>query len=233
MMYCYDVANINWIKEDKDTFPFSAFSMNPSIAARDLKGSDKTFAENVKEIWDVIGPDVEFNVQTVGVTADDIIKDAYAIKAMIDDPNNKLQVKVNCFPEGYKAMKVLYKEGFNITATAIASVNQALLAAECGAAWTAVYVGRTDNISGDGIKVIEGIRKVYDAQGIKHTRLSAASLKTARHVEDAALAGADLVAISHDVLKAISTHPLTEQCIASFTSDWEGLYGKGKMIWNL
>jgi len=233
MMYCYDVANIDWIREAKDTYPFTAYSMNPSIAARDLKGSDKSFAENVREIWSVIGPDVEFNVQTVGTTADEIIKDAYAIRGMIDDPNNKLQVKINCFPEGYKAMKVLVKDGFNITATAIASVNQAMLAAECGAAWTAVYVGRTDNISGDGIKVIADTKKVFRAAGITKTRVSAASIKTAHQVEQAALAGADLVAISHDVLKVISTHPLTEACIASFTADWEGLYGAGKKIYNL
>ncbi|MBQ9942694.1 MAG: hypothetical protein IJP03_06790 [Christensenellaceae bacterium] len=233
MTYCFDVANIDWIREAKEIYPFNAFSMNPSIAARDLKGNNKSFAESVKEIWAEVGPNVDFHVQTVGVKADDIIKDAYAIMAMVDDPNHKVHVKVNCYPEGYKAMKVLVKEGFVVTATAIASVNQAMLAAECGAEVAAVYVGRTDNISGDGIDVIRRTKQIFRAQGITATRVSGASIKTAHMVEQAALAGADEVAIGYDVLKAISNHPLTSACIDSFTADWQGLYGEGKLIHNL
>ena len=103
--------------------------------------------------------------------------------------------------------------GYKITATAIVTRNQALLSIEAGADCVAVYVGRADNISGDGIKVVEEIGKVMKMKGIDNVILAAASMRTAHQVEQAALAGADNVAVSLDILKACSKpSPHQQQC---------------------
>ncbi len=229
--YCLDTANIDWIKEGMEMYPLRAFSMNPGIARRDLMGKDQSFFDALKEIRETIGENTEFHVQTIGPTAEEIIKDAEAIRAHVKGDN--LYVKIDAYPEGYKAMKKLHAMGYKITATAIVTVNQALLSIEAGADCVAVYVGRADNISGDGIKVVEEIGKVMKMKGINNVILAAASMRTAHQVEQAALAGADNVAVSLDILKACASHPLTNSSVDAFVKDWETLYGEGKRIYNL
>jgi len=231
MIYCLDNANIECIKKGLNFYPIKAFSMNPSIAKRDLAGNGKTFFESLKEIRDTIGEDTEFSVQTVGETAEEIVKDAEAIRAHVAGTN--LYVKVNAFPEGYKAMRILKEKGFNITATAIASLNQGLLSVLAGADTVAVYVARTDNISGNGMQVVADIVTVLKQRGITNVKVAAASIKTAHQVEQAALAGADICALNLDVLEACASHPLTESSVKQFVKDWESLYGAGKRVHNL
>lgn len=231
LTYDLDTANIDAIKEGLAYYPVRAFSMNPTIATRDLKGSDKTFFEALKEIREAIGEDTEFSVQTVGETADEIVKDAKAIVDHVKGTN--LYVKVNAFEEGYKAMRILKQQGYKVTATAIASVNQALLSIEAGADTVAVYVGRLDNVSGNGMEVVKQIAQVMKLKGITNVQLAAASIRTAHQVEEAALAGADIVAVSLDILKACGNHPLTDKSVKQFVSDWEGLYGEGMRVYNM
>ena len=231
LTYCLDTANIDAIKEALNYYPIHAFSMNPSIATKDLKGRNQTFFESLKEIRDVIGEDTEFSVQTVGDTAEEIVKDAKAICDHVKGTN--LYVKVDAFQEGYKAMKMLKQQGYNVTATAIASVNQALLSIEAGADTVAVYAGRVDNISGDGMEVVRQIGQIMRMKGINNVQLAAASIRTAHQVEQAALAGADIVAVSWDILKACGNHPLTDNCIKQFVADWENLYGAGMRVYNM
>lgn len=229
--FCLDCANIDSIKEGLEYYPLHEFSMNPSIVKHDLEGQNIAFFDAVNNIRNVIGEEVRFHVQTVGDTADEIIRDAEAIRSRVK--GDKLQVKVDAYAEGYKAMKYLKAHGYKVTATAIASITQALVAIECGADTVAVYVGRLDNVSGDGIEVVRGIRQIMDARGIKDVELSAASIRTAHQVEQAALAGADQAAVSLDILKACANHPLTDLSVKQFVTDWESLYGKGKRVYNL
>jgi TalC/MipB family fructose-6-phosphate aldolase len=231
LTYCLDTASIDDIKRARELYPLHAFSMNPSIASRDLQGKNVSFFSVLKEIRSVIGEDAEFSVQTVGDTADEIVRDAAAIRAHVTGTN--LFVKVNAFSEGYKAMRMLKAQGYNVTATAIASVNQALVSIEAGADTVAVYVGRVDNISGDGIQVLRDIHGIMADKGITGVQLAGASIRTARQVEQAALAGAHIVAVGLGVLEACANHPLTDQCVAQFIADWEALYGAGKRVYNL
>lgn len=229
--FCLDCADIDSIKEGMEYYPLHEFSMNPSIVKRDLAGKNISFFDAVNEIRSAIGDEVRFHVQTVGDTADEIIRDAEAIRSRVK--GDLLHVKVDAYEEGYKAMKYLKANGFKVTATAIASITQALVAIECGADTVAVYVGRLDNISGNGIEVVRGIRQVMNAHNINDVELSAASIRTAHQVEQAALAGADQVAVGLDILKACANHPLTNLSVKQFVSDWESLYGKGKRVYNL
>jgi len=231
LTYCLDTASIDDIRKAREFYPLHAFSMNPSIASRDLQGKNVSFFGALKEIRDEIGEDTEFSVQTVGNTAAEIVKDAEAIRAHVKGTN--LYVKVNAFSEGYKAMRILKAQGYNVTATAIASVNQALVSIEAGAGTIAVYVGRLDNISGDGIQVLADIHDIMIDKDITGVQLAAASIRTAHQVEQAALAGAQIAAIGLNILEACANHPLTNQCVEQFIVDWEKLYGAGKRIYNL
>ena len=231
MTYCLDTANIDAIREALEYYPIHAFSMNPSIASKDLTGRNQTFFESLKEIRDTIGENTEFSVQTVGDTAEEIVKDAKAIADHVKGTN--LYVKVNAFQEGYKAMRILKQQGYHVTATAIASVNQAMLSIEAGADTVAVYVGRVDNVSGNGMEVVSDIYQAMKLKGITNVQLAAASIRTARQVEEAAMAGADIVAVSLDILKACGNHPLTNNCVKQFISDWENLYGEGQRVYNM
>jgi fructose-6-phosphate aldolase 2 len=231
LTYCLDTANISDIRKAREFYPVHAFSMNPSIASRDLQGKNVPFYSVLKEIRDEIGETTEFSVQTVGNTAAEIVKDAEAIRAHVNGTN--LFVKVNAFSEGYKAMRILKAEGYNVTATAIASVNQALVSIEAGADTIAIYVGRIDNISGDGIQVLSDIHDIMLDKEIEGVQLAAASIRTAHQVEQSALAGAKIAAISLSILEACANHPLTNQCVEQFITDWEQLYGVGKRVYNL
>lgn len=229
IIYCLDTANLEMIKKAKDKYPVGAFSMNPSIAVRDLNKSKKGFLENVKEMRNVIGTEVEFYLQVIGETAEDMIKDAETIVKSV--PGNTI-IKIPACPEGIKAIRLLKKSGIKAGATGVLDVNQAVLASMAGAVNVAVYLNRLDNVGGDGIEVI---RKIYDAFKIQNIKchISAASIKNALYVEKSILAGADYITVSYELLEQLATHSLTAKTLAGFKSDWEGLYGEEKMIYNL
>ena len=229
MIYSLDTANLEMIKKTRGKYPLGAYSMNPSIAVKDLTGSTKTFFEDVMEMREVIGEDAELWVQVIGEKAEDMVKDAHTLLERI--PGNTC-IKIPACPEGYKAMQILSKEGVTICCTAVFDVNQALLAVEAGAANVAVYVNRLDCAGGDGIEVIRKIVKIFRERNIKFT-VSAASVKNPLYIEEAALAGADYVAVGYDLLEQLATHSMTEKTLEKFKEDWEGLYGKGTMIHNM
>lgn len=231
MQYCLDNANVETIKKVLEYYPIRQFSMNPSVAKRDLKGNGKTFYESLQEISALIGDDATFYVQTVGDTAEEIIKDAKTIRKYVSVRD--LHVKICATMEGYKAMKALKAEGYTVTATAVASVTQMLLCLAAGADNIAVYVNRLDMVNANGIKVLADCVKVLRESGKEGVIISAASIKTPRQVELAALAGADGCAIDYGVLQACGEHPVAQDSIRTFIADWEDLYGKGKRVYNL
>lgn len=229
MKYSLDTAKLELIKEGMAKYPIAAFSMNPSIAVRDLKGSNKTFLENVKKIRETIGDSTEFYVQAVGETTEEMVRDA---KRISEEVSGNLFVKIPAGPNGFKAIEILKSEGIKVACTAVMSVNQALLAAAAGADIIAVYVNRIDNNGGDGIELLEKIVKSYNALNIK-TEVSAASIKNAATVEKAALVGVTCVAVNLEVLAACANHPLTQPTLTQFKKDWEDMYGAGTLIHNM
>lgn len=231
MKFCLDNANLDIIRQMKEFYPLSYFSMNPSVARRDLKDNGKTFAASVADICAEIGDEATFFVQTVGDTAAEIVKDAQAIRSFMTIPN--LLVKVCASAEGYKAMRILKSQGFTLTATAVGSVSQAMMSIEAGADTVAVYINRIDMAHGDGIKVLADSIAAYKASGNTGVSFGAASIKTPRQVELAALAGADVCAVDYDVIKACGEASVSKASIQSFLTDWEDLYGKGKRVYNL
>lgn len=228
--FCLDTGDLEMVKKTVGLYPVNCFSMNPSIAVNCLKGTGRSFLENAKMIRQVIGNEPPFYLEAMGDTAEEMVEDARAIKALI--PGNTY-VKIPACPEGYRAIALLKKEKIYCSCTAVYDFNQAMLAAMAGAICVAVYVSRLDNNGGDGIETVARIKKAFEMHGITTCAVSAASLKSPLAIERAILAGADNVTVTLPMLEQMGVHPMTEKTLRTFKEDWEGLFGKGIRVANM
>ncbi|WP_440896573.1 transaldolase family protein [Amphibacillus sp. Q70] len=229
MEFCLFSFDLKEIEHAKNSFPVDCFAINPTNAVEDLKEAKKSFFENAKLIRKVIGNDSSFFLQVIGHTADEIVNDAIKIKEEI---KGNTFVKIPASVEGFKAIKLLKQREIPISCTAIFTLNQAILAAESGADYIAVYVSRLEKLNVSGIDVISKIKKVFDEENYS-CKIAAASLKTVDHVEQAILAGADNVTVPNHLLEEMSEYALTQETLDHFKNDWEGLFGKGSRINNM
>jgi transaldolase len=129
-------------------------------------------------------------------------------------------VKVPLTIDGLKACKALRDDGAMVNVTLCFSANQALLAAKAGASFISPFVGRLDDIHLEGMELISEIRQIYDNYGFD-TEILVASVRSANHVKQAALIGADVVTAPPAVLKGLAKHPLTDKGIEMFLADWK------------
>jgi len=131
-------------------------------------------------------------------------------------------IKIPMTEEGMKAVKTLSQEGIRTNVTLVFSANQALLAAKCGASFVSPFVGRIDDVGGDGMDLVSQILDVYTAYEYS-TEVIVGSVRHPRHVLDAALLGVDIATVPYAVLKKLFNHPLTDVGIKRFLKDWEGV----------
>lgn len=223
MEYLLDTANLKEIKEINDLFPIAGVTTNPTIIANEKKD----YKEIINGILEILGTEKMLHVQTLGKTADVIIKEAKLLKSNF---KGNLYIKIPVMAEGLKAMAELKKEGFNITATGILTSQQIVMASEAGADYMAPYVNRADNIGGDGIKLVEEAYKILDRKKDNKSKILGASYKNVRQVHNSILAGAKAVTVPSDILKQLIYHPYTDWSIEKFESDWGKVYGDGKTL---
>ncbi len=150
MIYLLDTADITAIRRLVDIFPVAGVTTNPTLIAKEKRN----FADILRDIRQSIGPDRMLHVKVVGSTADIMMKEAERLRDFV---GNGFHVKVPVTAEGIKAIRLLAERQFQITATAIVTPQQALMAAVAGAAFTAPYVNRLDNICGDGVRMVGDI----------------------------------------------------------------------------
>ncbi len=224
MLYLLDTANVAEIAKANEVFPLAGVTTNPTIIANERRD----FFAIIRDIRAVIG-DKMLHCQVIGQTAEDILKDAMAMQEKI---GGNLYIKVPVTVEGYKAMPILKKNGLKVTATAIYTPGQALLAANCGVDFTAPYLNRIDNISGMGVTVVKMISDLFAIHNLP-TRVLAASFKNVQQVNDVSLVGCQSVTIAPEILWHLAEHPLTDMSIEQFDNDWHQAYGVGKCIYNL
>nr|WP_321239942.1 transaldolase family protein [uncultured Tolumonas sp.] len=223
MIYMLDTANIKDIARCIDLYPISGVTTNPSIVAKE----NKPLAEILKGIKNVIGDDIMLHAQVMGKDATTMIAEAYRLQELV---GSNFVVKIPATAQGIKAMKVISKSNdLRITATAILSPQQALMAAVAGAEFLAPYVNRLDNICADGVKVVSDIVTLLQKHNLK-AKVLAASFKNVQQVHDVSMVGAQSVTISPDVFEQLILHPLTDSGVAGFVRDWEGVYGKDTTV---
>lgn len=225
MLYLLDTANLDQIKRAFDLYPMSGVTTNPTIISKEKR----SFLDILKEIREIIGEDKMLHVQAVSKNADEIVKEAEYITNTI---GGNIYIKVPVIPEGIKAMKILKSKGIKITATAIFTADQALMAAVAGADFVAPYVNRIDNISGNGVNVVKEIVELFKIYNL-NTKVLAASFKNVQQVHEVALAGGQSVTVNADIMDGLLSHPLTDWSVDQFVSDWEGVYGKGKLTYEV
>ena len=209
MKFFVDTADVPAIKELNDLGMVDGVTTNPSLILK----AGRDIVEVTREICSIVtGP---VSAEVVALTADEMIAEGRKLAEIA--PN--ITVKVPLTWDGLKACKVLSGEGRMVNVTLCFSVNQAILAAKAGATFISPFVGRLDDINMDGMELISDIRQVYDNYGYE-TQILAASIRSANHITQCALIGADVVTAPPAVIKAMVSHPLTDTGLEQFMKDW-------------
>lgn len=225
MLYLLDSANLEEIENAYTFFPMAGVTTNPTLIAKEKRD----FFALLRDIRACIGQAAMLHAQVLGDSAEEMLLDAQALQ---DNVGGNLFIKVPVTAHGYRAMKLLKQKGFQLTATAIFTPAQALLAATCGADYTAPYVNRIDTISGNGVSVVATMAQLFE-QNTVATKILAASFKNVQQIHEVTLAGSQAVTLPADLLWKLSEHPLTESGVQGFKTDWQSLYGTGKCVHNL
>jgi transaldolase len=210
MKFFVDTAEIKEIKELAATGLLDGVTTNPSLVAK----SGRDFKEVIAEICNAVeGP---VSAEVTALDADTMIAEGRKLAKIAKN----VAVKVPLTLDGLKACRTLSQAGTMVNVTLCFSANQALLAAKSGATFISPFIGRLDDINIDGMELIREIRQIYDNYDFT-TEILAASIRTANHVREAALIGADVVTVPPAVLKGLAKHPLTDKGIESFLADWK------------
>ncbi len=222
MKFFLDTANIAEIEEGVSWGCVDGITTNPTLISKELAGNTN-FKTLVKKILDIV--DGPVSLEVTSLRADGMIEEAKRLKKL----GNNVVVKIPTTIEGLKALKVLKEQKIETNATLVFSLNQALMVAKAGATYASPFIGRLDDISEDGMNLIEDIREVYDNYGIE-TKILAASIRHPVHVRDAALIGADVATMPFDVFKKLMNHPKTDEGLKRFLDDWQKIDKKKLMF---
>lgn len=210
MKFFVDTADINEIRELASTGLLDGVTTNPSLIAK----SGRQFLEVIEEICDIIDGPVSAEVAALDYAT--MLAEGKKLSKIADN----VAVKVPLTWDGLKTCKTLSDEGIMVNVTLCFSANQALLAANAGATFISPFIGRLDDLNLEGMDLIHDIRQIYDNDPDIETAILAASIRSANHVKDAALAGADVATVPPAVLKAMVSHPLTDKGLEAFMADW-------------
>lgn len=210
MQFFIDSADVKEIKDCWEMGLIDGVTTNPTLAAK----TGRNYDETIKEIASLVnGP---ISAETVSLDYEGMLKESYHFSKM----HKNIVIKVPMTLTAMKVVKKLSGEGIKTNVTLTFSSNQALLAAKAGATYVSPFVGRLDDISEDGMELIQHIRQIYDNYDFK-TKILVASIRNPIHVRDSALIGADVATIPYSVIKQLANHPLTDIGIEKFLKDWE------------
>ena len=223
MKFCIDDADIKKIERIYDMFPIDGVTTNPSILAK----SGRKPYEVLKDIRSIIGEEGELFVQVISQDPAEMVKEAHRI---VDELGRNTLIKVPSVPAGFKAMKLLKKEGIRFIGTAIYTPMQGYLAAKCGAEYVAPYVNRIDNMGFDGVQVSKDIHDAIVRSGLTHSGLLAASFKNSQQVLELTKYGVKGVTVGSDVIEGLVKNAAIDAAVAQFANDFHGLVGDGKTM---
>lgn len=226
MEYLFDTANIEDIKNYSEMIPITGVTSNPSI----IKSEGKIdFFPHFRKIREIIGMDKTLHIQVLAQDCEGIIKDA---KAILEQVDRSVFIKIPVTEEGLKAIRILKAKGVSITATAIYTQMQGFLAMEAGADYIAPYFNRMENLNINPREVIRGFAQMIKEYGYQ-TKILAASFKNMGQVNDAFLCGAQTATMSPDILKDAFKMPSIQKAVDDFQGDWDKVFGEGVSITDL
>lgn len=204
-----DTANVEDIRKANDLGVICGVTTNPSLIAKE----GKVFEDVIKEITSIV--DGPISAEVVALDFEGMVTEAHELVKI----HKNIVIKVPMTEAGLKAVKVLSGEGIRTNVTLIFSPAQALLAAKAGASYVSPFVGRLDDISDNGVSVIEDIATIFEIHDIK-TEIIAASIRGPQDVTDAAKNGAHIATVPYKVIMQMLKHPLTDIGIQRFMDDW-------------
>ena len=216
MKFFIDTANVKEIREAYDMGIISGCTTNPSLIAKE--GRDYT--ETLKEIAYFLDGPISGEVKADTVKAEDMVKEGREIASL----SKNMVVKIPMTGEGLKAVKELSKEGIKTNVTLVFSATQAILAARAGATYVSPFLGRLDDISSDGLILIEDIMEIFSMYPDIETEVICASVRHPIHVVECAKLGADIATVPFKVLKQMIAHPLTDIGIEKFKEDYRKVF---------
>lgn len=210
MKFFVDTADVAQIRELAETGLLDGVTTNPSLIAK----SGRNFLEVIAEIASIV--DGPVSAEVVATDHETQMKEA---EKLIQIASN-ICIKLPLTLDGLKTCKKLTDRGIQTNVTLCFTANQALLAAKAGATFVSPFVGRHDDVSWNGMDLIEDIRTIYDNYDFD-TEILVASVRHPIHVLEAAKIGADVCTLPPDVLKKLANHPLTDNGLKAFLADWE------------
>lgn len=210
MKFFIDTANIDEIKEAHSMGMVDGVTTNPTLIAKE--GRD--FEEIIRDICAIV--DGPVSAEVISIDADGMIKEARQLAKI----HENIVVKIPMTVDGLKATRRLAEEGIKTNVTLVFSPLQALMAAKAGATFVSPFIGRLDDLSQEGLLLVEQIVEIYSNYAFD-TEIIVASIRNPLHVLESALMGADIATIPFDVLAKLAAHPMTDKGLKAFLDDWD------------
>jgi len=207
-----DTANIVSIRHYSEMGMVDGITTNPTLLSKERGDPEEIIREIVKMVQ---GP---ISLEVISTEINQIMEEAYILQRY----GSNVVIKVPMIPDGLKAVKKLKEEGIDTNVTLVFSANQALLAAKAGASYVSPFIGRLDDIGNEGMTIIRDIHQIFKNYQY-NTKILVASIRHPIHVIESAKAGADVVTLPPDILGKMFLHPLTDNGLKTFISDWENL----------
>ena len=214
MKFFIDTANLDQIREAQSLGVLDGVTTNPSLMAKEGITGEKNIIQHYIDICEIVDGDV--SAEVISVDFKGMVEEGKILAAL----HPQIVVKIPMIEDGVKALKYFSDEGIKTNCTLIFSAGQALLAAKAGATYMSPFIGRLDDISTDGLSLIQEIRDIYDNYGFE-TQILAASVRHTMHVIECAKIGADVMTGPLSSIKGLLKHPLTDIGLAKFLEDYK------------
>ncbi|RIY38045.1 fructose-6-phosphate aldolase [Capnocytophaga canis] len=214
MKFFIDTANLDQIREAQDLGVLDGVTTNPSLMAKEGITGTNNILKHYINICDIVDGDV--SAEVIATDYEGIVKEGTALAEL----HPQIVVKIPMIKDGIKAIKYFSDRGVKTNCTLVFSAGQALLAAKAGATYVSPFIGRLDDISTDGLTLIEDIRLIYDNYGFE-TEILAASVRHTMHIMQCAKIGADVVTAPLSAILGLLKHPLTDSGLAQFLADYK------------
>lgn len=218
MKFFIDTANLAEIKEANDLGVLDGVTTNPSLMAKEGISGEQNILNHYKAICEIV--DGPISAEVIATDYENMVKEGEALAAL----HKNIVVKVPIIKDGIKAIKYFSQKGIKTNCTLIFSAGQALLAAKAGATYVSPFIGRLDDISFDGLELIEQIRLIFDNYSFE-TQILAASVRHPIHIIKCAEIGSDVMTGPLSAMLALLKHPLTDSGLEKFLADYKKVNG--------